>query len=336
MRVLVTGASGFVGSHTTAALVDAGHDVRIFVRNMEKTRSVYERLGLAVPEHVVGDIKDADACKEALSGCDSVVHAAAVVALEKHRANEVLTTNSAAVRNVVGQAAEMGLRSIVHVSSVGALFRPLVPVTPDSPVIPGENAYARSKSAAEIYARELQTAGAPLRITYPTGVIGPHDPAVSEANRAVVTFINDFMPYTSGGMQIVDVRDLATIHARLVDAPAGAGRYIAGGTFHSFGDIGNLLEELTGQKLFRPYIPGWTLRLAGRICDVIKRFVEFELPITKEGMIFATQWAPADSSRTLEELGFAFRDPIETWADTIRSLQRNGHLDEKAIGKLAG
>jgi dihydroflavonol-4-reductase len=335
MRVLVTGSTGFVGSHTAAALAAAGYELRLFVRDPQKARRVLRVQGLDLPEHAVGDVTDAAACREALQGCDAVVHTAGVVALERHRAGEVLATNLAGVKNIVGQAADAGLDPIVFVSSVGALFQPMVAVAPDSPVIEGENAYARSKSQSENYVRELQAAGAPILTTYPTAVIGPDDPGISGSNRAIVTLMKDVFPLTSSGFQAVDVRDVARVHTRLIERRGTSGRYLVGGHYFSWPELGELLTRVSGARLRRVPLPGWSMRLGGRVCDVAKRFVDFDFPMTKEGMAFATQWAPADSSKTCAELGIDFRDPAETLRDTIVWMHRAGHLRARHVGRLA-
>ena len=177
MRVLVTGATGFIGSHTAVALQDAGHEVRCLVRDPAKLARVFAEHGRDAPESVTGDIGDAGRVKEALSGCDAVVHSAAVVAMKASRAQEVLETNARGVENVVGGAVDAGLRKVVYVSSIGAMFVPDgPPLDEDAPVQPAENAYARSKSEGEAFARRLQADGAPVCISYPTGVVGPLDP----------------------------------------------------------------------------------------------------------------------------------------------------------------
>ncbi len=86
MRVLVTGGTGFVGGWTAKAIVDAGHDVRFLVRRPERLYSSTANLGIDVSDHVMGDITDADSVKRALSGCDAVVHAAAMVSTDPSRA----------------------------------------------------------------------------------------------------------------------------------------------------------------------------------------------------------------------------------------------------------
>lgn len=349
MRVLVTGATGFVGSHTAAALAGAGHDLRLFVRNADKARRVLAVHGLDLPEVALGDITDADACRAALDGCDAVVHAAGLVALESHRAEEVIETNLSGCRNVIGNAVEMGLGPVILVSSVSAMFRPDTPVRVTDPVVDGENAYSLSKSRCERYARELQENGAPVTMTYPTGVIGPDDPGISGATQAVIAFMRDVMPLTAGGFQAIDVRDLAAVHARLIERSSGgdgesggnAGRvargerYLVGGPFLTWREVADLCESLSGRRLRRMPIPGWMMRAGGSVCDVLKRVVDFEFPMTRESMMFATRWAAADCSETREQLGLEFRSPEETFGDAIVSLYRRGHLSAEIAGRLA-
>ena len=334
MQVMVTGGTGFVGYHTAVALLDAGHRVRLLVRNPAKLERVF--VGRAVPDHVVGDVRDEAVVVAALEGCDAVVHAAALVALEAHRAREVLETNARAVELVVGGAHRLGVGRILHVSSVGALFRPGGgPVGLDAPVVAGKNAYARSKADAERFVRGLQEQGAPISITYPSGVIGPDDPGLSESNHALRTFVRDVFVFTSGGFQVVDVRDLAAIHVALLEREKGPGRYITAGHFMPWRELGSLLESVTERSLRKITLPGALLRMGGHVGDVIKRPVDFDFPMTSETMGFATLWRGAESRATLDELGLDFRDPRETFADALRWLHRAGHVDARFVGRLA-
>lgn len=334
MRVMVTGATGFVGSHTAVALLESGHEVRALVRDPAKLARVFEARGIDPPEHVVGDVADAASVERAERGCDAVVHTAAVVAMAAGRAQEVLDTNARGVEHVVGGAVRRGIGHVVYVSSVGALFQPGGPVvTADSPVVPGENAYAKSKSDAEITVRRLQDEGAPIRTVYPTAVIGPEDPGLSEANHALRTFARDVVLLTSGGFQLVDVRDLAGIIVRLVGHDGGPPRYVAGGHYLRWRELADLLDEVTGARVRRLPLPGSWVRIGGHVCDRLKRIRDFDFPMTAEGMTYATQWNGADSSKTLAELGIRFRDPDETLFDALRWMVRAGHLDPGCAGK---
>ena len=124
MRVLVTGATGFVGSHAAKALQDAGHTVRALVRTPAKLETVTARVGvdLTALETAKGDIADADAVAGAIEGCDAVAHAAAVVGTDPSSEAEIEAGNFAGALNVLGSAAAAGCDPIVHVSSAAALF----------------------------------------------------------------------------------------------------------------------------------------------------------------------------------------------------------------------
>lgn len=337
MRVLVTGATGFVGSHTAVALREAGHEVRCLVRSPEKLERVFGAHELPAPEAVVGDIVDPGAVKEALTGVEAVVHTAAVVAMQAHRAEEVRQTNARGVENVVGGAVDAGLGSIVYVSSTGALFVPDgAQMTEDSPVQRGKNPYAKSKTDAEHYVRQLQEDGAPIASTYPTSVLGPLDPGLSEANHALRTFARDVVLLTSGYFSVIDVRDLAAMHVKLLEKEPAPGRYVANSRDLTWLEIAEEIDAVTGTQVRRLKIGGAPLRFGGHIADVIKRVWNFDFPMTTEGMVYATQFPGADGSRAAEALGLAYRKPAETFTDALRWMHRAGHIPAKFVGRLAG
>jgi nucleoside-diphosphate-sugar epimerase len=337
VKVLVTGGTGFTGSHTVAALVAAGHDVRLLVRDAAKVRRVFAPHGLDPRDVVVGDMTDAAAVAKALAGCDAVVHAAALVDLRRSAARLVEETNARGVERVVGGAAERGLARIVHVSSLSVFFVPGgPPVTPELPIAPATTAYGRSKAQAEVYVRRLQAQGAPLAISYPAGIVGPDDPGMSDANHAVYSWYRDTGVVTSSGFQCVDVRDVAALHVRLLELPPGPHRYAAAAEMLPWAEVYELLDRLTGTRLRRFPMPGRLLRAAGRVGDLVKHVWDFNFPLTRDSMEFATQWPGADASRTTRELGLAFRPIAETYRDTLTWMHRAGHLEARHVGRLAG
>ena len=336
MKVLITGGTGFTGSHTVRALIAAGHEVRLLVRDPAKVRTVFEPDGFIPDDVVVGDMTDADAVDDALAGCDGVVHVAALVDLRRAAARRVEDTNARGVELVVGGAAWRGLPRIVYVSSLGAFLTPGgPPLSPELPIAAGTTAYARSKAHAERYVRRLQEQGAQIRISYPAAIVGPNDPTMSAANDGVRAHVRDLGIITSTGLQVVDVRDLAMLHLKLLDLPSGMHRYAAAGEMLTWSDYFQLLDNLIGHRIRRIRVPGGLLRAAGLAGDVVKRFYDFDFPMTRDSMEFMTRWPGADAERTTRELGLHFRDAVETYRDTLIWMYQAGHLGAKHVGKLA-
>ncbi len=336
MKVLVTGGTGFTGSHTVRALVAADNKVRLLVRDPAKVSTIFDSDGFIPDDVVVGDMTDAAVVDDALAGCDGVVHAAALVDLRRAAAGLVEYTNARGVELVVGGAVRRGLPSIVYVSSLGAFFTPGgPPLSPELPIAPGTTAYARSKAQAERYVRRLQEQGAPIRISYPAAIVGPNDPGMSAANAALRSMVRDIGLITSSGIQVVDVRDLALLHLKLLELPAGTHRYAAAGEMLSWSDCFHLLDSLIGHRVRRVRVSGGLLRAAGSAGDVVKRFYDFDFPLTRDGMEFMTRWPGADADRATRELGFYLRDVAETYRDTLIWMHRAGHLAAEHVGRLA-
>jgi nucleoside-diphosphate-sugar epimerase len=338
MLVAVTGGTGFIGSHTARALLASGHRLRLLVRDPSKMKRIYAPFGIEIEDSVVGDATDPESVDHLLDGCDALVHCAALVALERSRAEEVRRNNAQSVKLVVGGAVNRGLGRIVYVSSAGALFTVGGgPLTGESPIGESENAYGRSKAAGERYVRELQAAGAPIFCSYPTAAIGPDDPGLTDPNRAVSFFVRYGAILTSSGYQPIDVRDLARLHVALLESDQHQGRYMATGPYYEWADLCARVERVTGRRLPRYRVPGPVLRGLGRVIDAAKRIVPLELPlpITREAMQFATCWPTADGSPAERDLGIRFRDLDETLEDTLRWMAEAGHVTREQVGKLA-
>jgi dihydroflavonol-4-reductase len=324
MHILITGGTGFVGGWTAKVIADAGHSIRFLVRNPDRLQTSVAKLGVDVSDFAVGDITDRVSVRDALRGCDAVVHSAALVATDPRQTNEMLTTNMQGAQNVLGQSVELGLDPIIHVSSFTALFRPgLEMLTAELPVVGGADGYGTSKAQVEIYARGLQDAGAPVTITYPGMVLGPPvGDQFGEAGEGVKAALQmHAIPGRSAAWLVVDVRDLAALHAALLEPRRGPRRYTAGGHRVPASELANMLGQIAGTPMVAVPIPDTALRVAGAVLDRAGRFLPFDTPFTSAGMQYYTQMPASDDSPSERELGITFRDPTETVADTFEALR---------------
>ncbi|MFZ2174165.1 MAG: NAD-dependent epimerase/dehydratase family protein [Rhodococcus sp. (in: high G+C Gram-positive bacteria)] len=329
MRVLVTGGTGFIGAWSAKAAVDAGHQVRFLVRDPARLTTSAAEIGLDTSDYAVGDITDGESVRRAMTGCDAVIHAAAVVAVDPRRADEMMETNLAGAENVLGTAVGLGLDPVVYVSSIAALFQSgLGMLSADLPVHGASDAYGQSKARVELYARGMQAAGAPIAITYPGMVIGP--PAgnqFGEAAQAVEAAVQlRGLPGRGATWTMVDVRDVAAAHAALLEPGRGARRFMLGGHRMSIGDVARILGSVTGRTMITIPVPDTALRMAGRLMDVVERFVPFETPVTEAAMEYYTRMPDTDDAPSEEELGVKYRDPAQTLADAVTGLAEVGRI----------
>jgi len=336
MKVLVTGGTGFIGSHSVKALKDAGHWVRVLIRSPEKARTVFENLGVEPDDIVQGDIVDEDSVKKAVEGCDAVIHTAAMVSTAEKHAEQLRQVNVGGTKNVIDCSLAAGVKKIIYVSSVSALFNVNdASMNEDTPVSNSETPYGRTKVSCENYVRELQSKGAPIITTYPTGVVGLDDPALSEPHFGLKMFIGQFTFTSSTGLQFVNVRDIAKAHVLILERCEGPDKFILGGCYYTWFELLEVVNKLTGRNLFSIHIPGKALRFFGKVTDFIMKWTGIEFPISAEGAGYATQWVYADSSKIEKELAFEFTGSEQTMKEVIQFLYKNGHLSAKKAGKLA-
>jgi len=334
MRVMITGATGFVGFHTARALLQAGHEVSLLVRSRDKMEQLFGKG--RVRHFTVGDITDTGQVRKALAGCDAVVHSAAMVSTHAADADAVYRTNVEGTSNVIGAALDLGVASIIHVSSVTALYDPAAAVLDEhSPPGTGATGYGRSKVACERYVRGLQEAGAPISITYPATVIGPDDPGLTEAHVGLRTYLQQFVPLMPSGTQYVDVRDIARVHLRLLEQPGASGRYILGGHYVPWRELGGVLRRVTGRKPLELPLNAGMMRLAARLFDRVGRYIKTDLPLTAEGISYATHWVPMDSRSVEQGLGIGFRPVEDSFRDAINWLCSAGYITRGQAGNAA-
>ncbi len=336
MRVLVTGATGFVGSHAAKAVQDAGHTVRALVRTPAKLETVTARVGvdLASLETSVGDIRDADSVADAVDGCDAVVHAAAVVSIDPTDEAEVSETNFAGAQNVLDAAVGAGCDPVVHVSTGEALFPFRTdPVTTDHPVGTARQPYARSKAKCEHLARRHQSLGHGVVIVYPALTIGPGDYNESVQLQPMKLWLTKPIPRSGYTMTMVDVRDVAAVIAASIEPGRGPRRYLMFGHTLTAEEILSALREVTGRDLKSVPVPRALFSAWGRIGDVAHRFGR-DLVLTSEAVEYMFNYCAGDNSATERDTGIFLRPVTESLVDTFAWMRDAGHVTAAQAGAV--
>lgn len=342
MRVALTGGTGYVGGFTTKALLDAGHSPRLLVRDPARLAAKLSALDIDRSNVDVdtGDMTDRESVDSLVSGCDAVIHAAASVAvLNRGDAERAFEINVTGTRHVLDAALAAGCDPVVHVSSVAVFGHegPTV-ITADDPLSTGgDNPYGRSKAVADQYARNLQAAGKPVVIVYPGGVTGPAvgDSYGEVADGFVSMLKTGCLVTKAGGIDVIDVRDLAAALAAIVKPGLGPRRYTVGGRLVTLPEVGTLIRRLTGRRFPVLPIPGAAFRGLGRVTDALRRVVPFETVFTEEAMQALTLARATDDSAVARDLGVRYREPEETIAASLRALYDGGRLSARQVGAIA-
>jgi nucleoside-diphosphate-sugar epimerase len=332
--VLVTGGSGFIGSHTILNLLGAGYRVRTTVRSPEREATVRELLGAESSDalsFVIADLTDDAGWGEAVSGCDYVLHLASPFPLgpPKHEDDLIVPAREGALR-VLAAARDARVKRVVMTSSFAAIGygnpapdRPFTEEDWTNPDGEGVSAYAKSKTLAERAAWdfiEREGAGLELAVVNPVGVFGPVlGPDFSTSIQLVKRLLDGAMPgIPRVGFGIVDVRDVADLHVRAMTAPGAAGeRFLAvAGAFMPVSEIASVLRERMGEdakKVPTRMLPNWLVRVVSRFDSSVKQIVP-ELGKVKE----------ASNEKAKRVLGWAPRSNEEAIVASGESLVRLG------------
>jgi len=339
MNVLVTGGTGFVGSHTVAELVRSGHGVKLLVRSPERIQPALSPFGVVDQvAYVTGDVTDQSSVEGAMEGVDSVIHCASIYSMDPRMDSRIRATNVKATEIILRAAQGRGLDPIIHVSSFVALLGERNSVIhPGSQ--PGEppGAYFRSKADSDAVARRFQETGAPVTITYPGSVWGPDDPHFGESCQMVKNILYGFYTFSPpGGFPISDVRDIARLHSVLLEPGQGARRYMGLSVALEVKDVIRKIARLTGRNLPAFTFPAKPLLGLTSILDKMQAFLPFRLPINYQLIYVPYINTRVDDSLTREHFGIEPRNIDETITDTVRWMVKTGKLSASLAGNIFG
>lgn len=308
MKIFITGATGFIGTHLVRRLASAGHQMRCLARRTSRTETVREVGAAAVP----GDVTHKDSVLAGMSGCDAAVNLANFFEFWAPDPRIYRDVNILGTRNVVESAIAAGVSKVIHVSTVAIYGNATWPITEVSEVgarCPSK--YAQTKRAGDLAAWELYHKGnLPLLMVYPGGVLGPDDHKAT--GRYVSNLVRGKMPaqvLTSSVFPWVHVRDVAEAIVRALEKPENIGeKYIVVAENHTFGDINKMVRDLSGVKLPSLTLPDrLTVALAHVVtglADLTKKPPLLDLAIDQIRLM--KQGFEADGSKAAKDLGFSY------------------------------
>ncbi|HET9835838.1 MAG TPA: hopanoid-associated sugar epimerase [Rhodanobacteraceae bacterium] len=325
--MLVTGATGFVGSAVVRMLLDAGQRVRALVR---KTSRLDNLDGLDV-ETVVGDLCAPETLVAAVQGCLGVFHLAADYRMWVRHPSQVYATNVRGSRNLLLAAARAGVRRIVYTSSVATLG-----INPDGSPADEETPvgykdmigdYKRSKFLAERKVRALaKLHDLDVVIVNPAAPVGPRDIKPTPTGRLILDAARGRMPaYVDTGLDIVHVDDVAAGHwlAYLHGQPCR--RYVLGGENLSLREILGRVAAISGHRPPRFRLPPDAVLPIARAAEAWARFTGREPRVTVAGVELSRKRMYFSHARATRELGYQPRPAQAALEDAVKWFDAHGY-----------
>lgn len=318
MNILVTGATGFLGSHLVPKLVAAGHKVRAIARSRPGP-------ALAGVEVIAGDLKDRDAVRKALAGCEVVYHLAGLVSFDPKDGRKMYELHVNCTRELLRDAREAKVQRFILASTSGAIAVSkedrVGTEADDYPItVVGRWPYYLSKIYEEKLAMEYcRQHGIPLVVLNPSLLMGPGDERLS-STWTVVKFLNQDIPgMPNGGLSFVDARDAADAFANALTMGEVYGRHLMGVNM-PFTEFFGRLERLTGVPSPRLRLPSKANVLGAQLLEKLAKVRGTEPGIDQHSVDIGEHFFYLDASKAERELKFKARDPHETLYDTVQDI----------------
>lgn len=326
MKILVTGASGFLGTNIVHECLKKKHTVRAFSLPGSET-SYIERKGV---EQVYGDVADADAVSRAMRGVDAVIHVAGDTSFWKKRFERQRRTNVEGVRAVMDAALAAGVKRVVHTSTVDSLgYNPegLADETWSAYNYGGTGYnYADTKREGERLALSYVAKGLKVVVINPGSMIGPFDHTL-QFGRLFMDLRDGKVPAVlPGGAPWAHVGEVARAHVTALTKGRSGERYICGGVNESYRRVFAVIAASVGAKPPRFTMSPWMTVAYGYLMEFLANFTGKPPELNPGQARYMSVFPKYDSSKAVRELGFKIVPLEEMVADAGRWYAENGFL----------
>ena len=324
MKVLITGASGHIGSNLTRELLKEGRQVRVLIR--DDRRGVE---GLEV-EIFKGNILDYPSLLRAAQGIEVVYHLAASISIVGDRTGKVRRTNVEGTKNVIRACRESGVRRLVHFGSIHAYSSQPADRSIDENRVPADArapAYDRTKVEGNRAVLESVQEGLEAVIVALTAVIGPYDFKPSRMGSVLLKIRkHKLLALVGGGYNWVDVRDVVQGAIQAEKSASSGSQYILAGEWYTVRELAESVHRVSGVKPPRFTSPLWLARAAAPFSELLAKFHGHEPLLTAEAVITLKSHRLIDVSMAERELGYTHRPLDETIRDTLAWFEETGML----------
>lgn len=338
---LVTGATGFLGSQLVRTLLERGESVKAFVRPGSNLSALSgypsDRFKIAV-----GDIRIEQSVFAALSNCSRLYHCAANFKMWDPNPQRIIAPAVEGMRATLRAAKARKLEKIVVTSSAGVLGTTVDQSLMDETHafnLKDPEAYFAAKVAADEVAEEFLAAGLPLLTVLPATIAGPGDWKPTPNGRLLVEYLKTpstrHFPVSAGGINVVDVEDVALGHVQAMERGRIGERYVLGGDNLTFSQLFETLCDLTG--LAEPTAPKsrGLLQFAGKLFELNARFGGGDPRITSRlARDYADSFSYITSAKAERELGYTHRPVREALARSVRWFLANGYLSKQEAARV--
>ena len=324
---LVTGATGFVGSHVVARLLRRGEKVRVLVRPGSRRKNLE---GLPV-EISTGDLTDPASLAAAMSGCRRVYHVAADYRLWTPDSSVLYSNNVVGTRNVLEAARETRVERIVYTSTVGALghARNGRGADEETPVSLEEmiGHYKRSKFLAQAEVMAAARGGLPVVIVNPSTPVGAQDVKPTPTGQMIVDFLKGRMPaYVDTGLNLIDVEDVAEGHLLAMERGQVGHQYILGSRNVSLKEILEILAKISGRPAPKVRLPHAVALGVAAVSTLSSGITRRPPRVSWESVRMSKRKMFYDSSKSVRDLGLPQGSIEEALEKAVHWFRRNGYV----------
>ena len=322
MKLLVTGATGFLGSALVPLLLEAGHEVRALARGSAPHTNGREY------EIVRGDVRDADAVRRALAGREALYHLAGLVSRDPRDAHKMYELHVQGTRVLLSEAERAGVDRVVLASSSGTIgvsaVRRVASEEDDYPIeTVGRWPYYLSKIYEERIAIDAARRGLPVVILNPSLLLGPGDSRLSSTQDVYRFLLGRIPVMPRGGISFVDVRDAAQAFVTALHRGNVGERHLLGAVNWEFTEFFGRLSRVARMPAPPLRLPSPVKVAAAHLIEKWARGRGREPDLPAADVEMGEHWFFIDSSKAQRLLGFAARDPMETLSQTIAYVRKH-------------